>query len=88
MTYVVQIQKKKYLHGHSHFVESVINALGLLSDFRKMKIKRGCAFEKCRKKDGRSLTFDSEVWHSRIQEHTIIIPLSHGSAILLTSNQH
>ena len=51
------------------FVESVITALGLVS-------KRGRAFEKCCKKARRSLTFDSEVWRSRIQEHTIIkLPL-------------
>ena len=53
MTYVVQIQKKKNLPGCSHFVESVITALGLLSDFRKMKTKRGRASEKCHKKAGR-----------------------------------
>ena len=52
ITNVVQIQKKKNLPGCSHFVESVITALGLLSDFRKMKTKRGRASEKCRKKAG------------------------------------
>ena len=53
------------------FAENVITALSLLSDFRKMKTKRGRAFEKCRKKAGRSSTFDSEVWHPRNEEHTI-----------------
>ena len=53
------------------FVERVITALALLSDFRKMKIKRGRASKKCRKKAGRSSTFDSEVWRPRIEDHTI-----------------
>ena len=61
----------KSLHLRSHIVQSVISALGLLSEFGNMKTKRGRASEKCRKKAGRSSTFDSEVWRSRIQEHTI-----------------
>ena len=39
-----------------------------------MKTKRGPASEKCRKKAGRSSTFDSEVWRPRIEEHNIITP--------------
>ncbi|CAL8284725.1 unnamed protein product [Boreogadus saida] len=38
-----------------------------------MKTKRGRASEKCRKKAGRSSTFDSEVLRPRIEEHTISI---------------
>ena len=81
MTYVVQIQKEK----RSHFVESVTTVLLINSDFRKMKTKRGRAFEKCRKKAGRSLTFDAEVWRSRIQEHTITLTqtCSHNTEELL-----
>jgi hypothetical protein len=53
MTYVVQIQKEK----RSHFVESVTTVLLINSDFRKMKTKRGRAFEKCRKKAWSSSDF-------------------------------
>ena len=36
-----------------------------------MKTKGGRASEKCRKKAGRSSTFDSEVWRPGIEEHSI-----------------
>jgi transposase len=43
--------------GTAIFVESVTTALGLLSEFREMKTKRGRASEKCRKKAGRYPNF-------------------------------
>ena len=51
MTNVVQIQKKKNLFtGTAIFVRSVINVLGLLSEFRETKTRRGRASKKCHKK--------------------------------------
>ena len=66
-------KENKSLHERSHFVESVITALGLLSEFREMKTNWGRASEKCSKKVGRFP--DLEGWHPRNQEHTIIILL-------------
>jgi hypothetical protein len=39
--------------GAALFVESVITDLGLLSEFREMKTKRGRASKKCHKKAAR-----------------------------------
>ena len=57
--------------GADIFVESVITALCLLSEFREMKTIKGGASAKCCKKAGRFPTSDSEGWRPRIQEHTI-----------------
>ena len=68
MTDVVQIQKKRYLLKGTTIL---LRASSLLSDYRKMKTKRGRASEKCCKKAGRSSPLDSEVWRPRIKEHTM-----------------
>ena len=64
-------KEKKSLHGHSHFVEGINTALGLLSEFRELRTKRGRASEKYRKKAGRFSDFRLGTRRPRIQEHTI-----------------